>query len=1141
MHGKVKLARSLETGDYVAIKIIQRFSKKRRLGRVTVSPEDKTKREIAILKKIRHPNVVGLLEVIDDPDYKKIYMVLEHVELGEIVWRKKGAQQICIYERRRFEQESRGEKATKTDEENQEKYFQLTQQRRERRDAMRARMARKQSEKIDHWSLEHGMDDEPNEEMAPLSRQDTNFSEIQNPGTFHETPLSRSTQSSRGPSRATSKTPSKVGSRAHTPLPAEFDIGPDSDNEVETLGAENELHSAYSSAVALEGSMFGGYADDTPFRMRSPSTVDSVISHMSSVDEAMPHDAFEDDFSYVPCFTLDQARSAFRDTVLGLEYLHYQGVVHRDIKPANLLWTKDHRVKISDFGVSYFGRPIREGEPEEYVPEEDARDFDDDLELAKTVGTPAFFAPELCYTDLDVEQPKVTEQIDVWSLGVTLYCLVFARLPFLAEDEYQLFRTIAQQEVYIPRRRLKAVDPSYCSSHMNLSKRQGPTYGEFRDENELRLENIDDDLYDLLFRMLIKDPTKRIKLREVKRHPWVLQGIDNRIAWLDDTDPSRNTGGRRIQVDDRELERAVVPLTFLDRARSVVKKTIGKVLGATTRSSERCEGGSRRRALSSATSSAGEPVFSHNHGPIHNHGPATTPLRDLRRASLRGDEPSYFTAMREPHEPTEHPLAQSVVASPEQPVTFEDPFAQSYSRYGRAPTPNRQSSGHSTDHERPAYQDRTVSASDSIQTVVPRVPTHSHSASTPAACKVPEQETISNASSSSHSIFTSRRPGLRHKLSRDIREEYMSEGLYGHSRNRSNERALFHTDDKHGEASLAITRAVAPGSLEPVETIRESMSPSSTEPSPKTMEFPKTLHSPAFFQPSMLAAHFAAQSAASSPGLYERNAISPGISDLYRPQTAHKVEARTPAERVYGASTPDSFARAQETLVRRQKLQLQQEHDREEKKHHALRSGRGYEANESGSAAIDCPPSPDDNQFKRREQNKSPMASPTSPRSRCALGSQEQIFPSDPSLPALVSGSSSVSADTDCGFLQPPLGIRMPESLMSTGDTITPPSLSKHSTNVDRGSTESVPMQASGEPFVMDADGKAYSSNSDPDQPRPLAADDGDDSDSDEGLTMGRKKFPQAKGHVGRRGTDASVASTETAKKVSMAEWNSLQ
>lgn len=86
MHGKVKLARNLESGENVAIKIIPRFSKKRRLGKVTaMSPEDKTKKEIAILKKIRHPNVVALLEIIDDPELKNIYMVLEHVELGEVI------------------------------------------------------------------------------------------------------------------------------------------------------------------------------------------------------------------------------------------------------------------------------------------------------------------------------------------------------------------------------------------------------------------------------------------------------------------------------------------------------------------------------------------------------------------------------------------------------------------------------------------------------------------------------------------------------------------------------------------------------------------------------------------------------------------------------------------------------------------------------------------------------------------------------------------------------------------------------------------------------------------------------------------------------------------------------------------------
>ena len=117
MHGKVKLARNLETGDNVAIKIIPRFSKKRRLGTVTaMSPQEKTKKEIAILKKIRHPNVVALLEVIDDPELKKIYMVLEHVELGEIVWRKKGLPHICWYERRRVEREMRGEAPSEEEE-----------------------------------------------------------------------------------------------------------------------------------------------------------------------------------------------------------------------------------------------------------------------------------------------------------------------------------------------------------------------------------------------------------------------------------------------------------------------------------------------------------------------------------------------------------------------------------------------------------------------------------------------------------------------------------------------------------------------------------------------------------------------------------------------------------------------------------------------------------------------------------------------------------------------------------------------------------------------------------------------------------------------------------------------------------------
>jgi [calcium/calmodulin-dependent protein kinase] kinase len=47
----------------------------------------------------------------------------------------------------------------------------------------------------------------------------------------------------------------------------------------------------------------------------------------------------------------EACRCWFRDMILGIEYLHAQGVVHRDIKPDNCLITKDDVLKIVDFGV----------------------------------------------------------------------------------------------------------------------------------------------------------------------------------------------------------------------------------------------------------------------------------------------------------------------------------------------------------------------------------------------------------------------------------------------------------------------------------------------------------------------------------------------------------------------------------------------------------------------------------------------------------------------------------------------------------------------------------------------------------------------------------------------------------------------
>jgi [calcium/calmodulin-dependent protein kinase] kinase len=50
------------------------------------------RKEIAIFKKVNHPNVVRMREIIDDPDNSKLFMILEYCERGEIHWKDQDGQ-----------------------------------------------------------------------------------------------------------------------------------------------------------------------------------------------------------------------------------------------------------------------------------------------------------------------------------------------------------------------------------------------------------------------------------------------------------------------------------------------------------------------------------------------------------------------------------------------------------------------------------------------------------------------------------------------------------------------------------------------------------------------------------------------------------------------------------------------------------------------------------------------------------------------------------------------------------------------------------------------------------------------------------------------------------------------------------------
>ena len=156
----------------------------------------------------------------------------------------------------------------------------------------------------------------------------------------------------------------------------------------------------------------------------------------------------------------ESCRCWFRDLILGIEYLHAQGVVHRDIKPDNLLLTEDDVLKIVDFGVS------------------EIFEKDSEMTTAKSAGSPAFLPPELCVARHGGISGKAA---DIWSMGVTLYCLRFGRIPFEKPGVLDLYESIKKDDIDLS------------------SDKEG-----------------NDHFKDLITRLLEKDPTKRIKMDELR-------------------------------------------------------------------------------------------------------------------------------------------------------------------------------------------------------------------------------------------------------------------------------------------------------------------------------------------------------------------------------------------------------------------------------------------------------------------------------------------------------------------------------------------------------------------------------------------------------------------------------------------------
>lgn len=102
-------------------------------------------------------------------------------------------------------------------------------------------------------------------------------------------------------------------------------------------------------------------------------------------------------------------------------------------------------------------------------------DKPDNMRISKSAGSPAFMPPELCGKHKDVSGKAA----DIWSMGVTLYCLKYGKIPFSRSGVLEIYEAIKTDDPPIP-------------------------------------ENEDPAFADLMGKILEKDPEKRIAMPELR-------------------------------------------------------------------------------------------------------------------------------------------------------------------------------------------------------------------------------------------------------------------------------------------------------------------------------------------------------------------------------------------------------------------------------------------------------------------------------------------------------------------------------------------------------------------------------------------------------------------------------------------------
>ena len=197
-------------------------------------------------------------------------------------------------------------------------------------------------------------------------------------------------------------------------------------------------------------------------------------------------------------FPEPEAARMVYELCLALDYLHKRSIIHRDIKPENLLLsdnTHNATLKLADFGWSNFEENSKKRET--------------------YCGTVDYLAPEMAD-----RQHKHDRSVDIWCVGVLIFELLTGRTPFSPEQKPMVSVAQAQHET---KKNIITLNYSFPYDFPMFAK-------------------------DLVKKIMVLDPAKRIQIPNMLNHPWFKQ---NNIG-VSQISPSKDETDQRYNFKDDE-------------------------------------------------------------------------------------------------------------------------------------------------------------------------------------------------------------------------------------------------------------------------------------------------------------------------------------------------------------------------------------------------------------------------------------------------------------------------------------------------------------------------------------------------------------------------------------------------------------